>query len=391
MKRLIVGALGIGLLIIVSVGATFHDSGQEPLLIGLIPSRSGFQAPLDAPAEAAVKLAADDFNAKGGILGRKIEFVLGDAKSDPAVSANAAADVLSKGAKFLIVSCDYDIGGPAARLAQDRKVVSFSLCASSPKWNSIGPLAYSMSFGSLTEGAVEAQWALQGKLHCEKAYLLTDTLIDYTRTISETIKRQYKGDLVGEDTFKNSDPSFAAQVSRLQSSTPRPDCIFLTSFPPGGATLIRQLRAAGITQPIISDEGMAGAYWLKATPDLSDFYISGYASPFGDDPNPRVNAIAKRLQQRPGVSRLTGGEFVSGYSLMEALKLAVQRAKSTDTTKVVKALQGFRQVPLLMGPTTFTKKDRQSLGRPMRIMQIQNGKPSFLVMFKPTGCTASSC
>lgn len=400
-RRTALALLLMGVLLALSSGCGGSDDAETrtepaeaadadgPLVIGLVSSHSGYQAPIDSPAERAAKLAADDINSGGGILGRKIKFVFRDAKSDPAQSATGATEVLDKGAEFLIVTCGYEVGGAAARVAQERNILSLSLCASSPAWNSIGPLAYSMTFGAQTEGAVAGGWASEGRLGCSTAFLLVDTLTDYPKSIAEAIKRHYDGEIVGEATFNNGDQSFAAQVSRVQSTNPEPQCIFMPSFPPGGGTLLRQLRAAGIDQPVISAEGFNGEFWIEAIPNLSDFYYTGYASHFGDDPDAEVNDVAKRLQASG--DPLSGGTFVSGYSLVEALKIAVERAESFETDSVNAELQQFNEVPLLQGPTTFTKDDRMSLGRAMRIMQVQDGQFSFLEMFEPSGCTASSC
>jgi branched-chain amino acid transport system substrate-binding protein len=400
--RPLLGCLLVGAALLVACGGDDDDntaagggdtaastSGSNgDLVIGLATAHSGFQAPIDAPAEAAAKLAAADFNKKGGILGRQIKFIQADTKSDPAQAANAGVEMLDKGADVLVVTCDYDMGGPPARVANKKNVLAISLCASSPKWNEIGPLSYSMTYGSPTEGAVAAEWAAEGRIGCKNGFLLTDTLIDYTKQIGEAIKRHFPGKLVGDQTFKNTDTSFSSQINAVRSANP--DCIFLPTIAPGGVTLLRQMRAAGIDAPVISDEALNGEFWIDAIPNLSDFYLTGYASHYGDDPEPEVNDIADRLSQQSG-KPLSGGTFVSGYSVMQALKTAMEGADSADTDKVVAQLQSFDGEPLLQGPTTFTKEDRQSFGRPMRIIQVQNGKFSYLETFKPTDCTTNDC
>ena len=123
-------------LLLVGCGGDDNDSGDsgnadtsstpaasdDKLIIGLATAHSSFQAPIDAPAEAAVRLAGEDYNGEGGILDRQISFIQADTKSDPAQSANAAVQLLDKGAQVLVVTCDYDTGGP--RLASLKKRTS---------------------------------------------------------------------------------------------------------------------------------------------------------------------------------------------------------------------------------------------------------------------------
>jgi branched-chain amino acid transport system substrate-binding protein len=360
------------------------EESAEPIIIGISRSESGFASASDLPPSYGAEVARDEFNDKGGILGRKIEFTYCDAKTDPARSGNCAVSLISRGAQFLIESCDYDIGGPAARIAEDKGIVNFSLCASSEKWNTIGPHSYSMTYTSQVEGITGAQWAHR-ELQCESAYILTDTLIDYSKVIGDFYERAFEGTIVGVDTFKNSDASFSSQVTRLRATSPEPECIFLSTFPPGGVTMLRQLRSAGIDQPVISVVAMDGNYWISAIPKLSDFYYTSYSSMFGDDPRPRVNALLREIEDRTG-EVLHGGIAITGYSVMEALKIAITRAHSTDSEKVVAELQKFRDEPLFIGPTTFTKEDRMSMstGRPMQIIKVQDGEFSYLTTFEPT-------
>jgi branched-chain amino acid transport system substrate-binding protein len=360
--------------------ASGGDKG--PITIGVATAKSGFQQVFDAPAVVAAEIAKEELTAAGGFGGREVKFVSCDVKSDPAQSANCAVKLISQNADFMIVSCDYDVGGPAARVAESKGLISFSLCAGSPKWQTVGPHSYTMTMGSPTEGATVAQWASEGKLGCKSAYLLTDTSIEYTKAVGDYIKKQFPGDIVGENTFKNDETSFETQVSQLQTADPAPECIFLSSYPPGGATLIRQIRAAGIDQPIVAPDGMDGDYWIKAVPDLSDFYYTGFASIYGDDPSDKVNTLLSEVEKRMN-EPLAGSTVVSGYAVMEAFDKAITAAKSTDTEKVNEQLLTFKDEDLMVGPTTFTPEDHMSLGRPMQIIQVEKGKFSFLETFQP--------
>ena len=152
-----------------AVPASTPAASERQAIIGLVTAHSSFQAPIDAPAEAAVKLAGEDYNSEGGILDRKISFIQADTKSDPAQSANAAVQLLDKGAQVLVVTCDYDTGGPAARIAQEKNVVAISLCASSPKWNTIGPLCIQHDLRLSHRRCGRRSVGAYGKLGCKTA------------------------------------------------------------------------------------------------------------------------------------------------------------------------------------------------------------------------------
>jgi branched-chain amino acid transport system substrate-binding protein len=296
--------------------------------------------------------------------------------------------VLSEGADFVVATCDYDTAAPAARVAQTKKIITIAFCASAPEWNQIGPYAYSMSMGSITEAAVNGQFAT--KKGCTKGYLLTDTSSSYTQQIANNVPKYFEGEIVGKDTFKNDDSSFASQVSRLQSASPKPECIFLSTFPPGGVTVVRALRAAGIDQMIMAPDGMDGDFWISAVPDLSDFYFSAYGSIFGDDPNPEVNELVAEIAKREKVERISGSTAITGAAILDALKIAIEAAGSTDSDAVRAELDKFTDQDLLVGPTTFTPTSHLSLGRPMAVIGVDNGKFSFQETFTPEGLEPTS-
>ena len=73
------------------------------------------------------------------------------------------------------------------------------------------------------------------------------------------------GKTVGSDTLSADDKSIAATVTRIKSANP--DFIYMCSQPPGSPGWIRQIRAAGLEQPILLATATDGNYWLKAVPE----------------------------------------------------------------------------------------------------------------------------
>jgi branched-chain amino acid transport system substrate-binding protein len=123
---------------------------------------------------------------------------------------------------------------------------------------------------------------------------------------------------------------------------------------------------------------MDGTYWLNAVPDLSEFYYPAAASIYGDDPNPKVNEFVKEFTKAEG-ERPETAYALFGPAIVELFKTAVERAGgSTEGTALSDQLNKFKKVPTLVGATTYTPEIHIALDRPMLVMQIQNGKPSYL-------------
>jgi branched-chain amino acid transport system substrate-binding protein len=287
---------------------------------------------------------------------------------------------------MVIASCDYDFGGPEARLAQQHGLLSFA-CAASPKFGAqgIGDLAYSISSGTPTEGAMMAQFAFRD-LHARTAYLLQDTGLEYSKAFCQYFQEAFKhygGKIVASDSFANTDASIAPQITKLKGTAQQPDVIAYCSYPPGGAAGLRQLRAAGVDQPIVADTAFDGNYWLGAVPDLTDFYYPTSGSIFGDDPLSAWQDFVQKYVRKTGKHPSNASYPGSGYSIVQGWAAAVEQAKSFDTKKVQAVLDQWTNHQLLNGPTTYTPKQHMALGRTMAVLQIKKGKNAFLKRFTP--------
>src|SRR5690606_17608556 len=106
-----------------------------------------------------------DINAAGGILGRQIELLEADTKTDPAQAFKVGTELVESGIDFMVASCDFDMGSPAALAAQNANIPVMSICSGSPKWGpqGIGPMAYTISVAVQAEAYLLAEWAFEKK------------------------------------------------------------------------------------------------------------------------------------------------------------------------------------------------------------------------------------
>lgn len=120
---------------------------------------------------------------------------------------------------------------------------------------------------------------------------------------------------------------------------------------------------------------MDGDFWVEGVPGLSDHYAVTFGSKYGDDPRPAVNDFFKRYRDKYGDPESSFP--LNGYSLVQAIKIAAERAGSLDSDAVLAELNKFDKQPLLWGATTFTPETHIDLVHPMAVIQIQGGKGSF--------------
>jgi branched-chain amino acid transport system substrate-binding protein len=262
-----------------AASATAKKSGsaaEDPVIIGFAMAQSGFMAEFDGPDVLGAKLAIDDINKAGGLLGRQLRAVEVDSKTDKQANAQAATKLVQQGAQMIVSSCDLDFGGPGALIANSANKIVLG-CAGDPRWGlqGIGKNAFTINTITPGEGSAAAEWAYYKK-KWRTVYLLNDSFIQYTKALGGYFKQRW-GQLggtriVGEDNFKNSDASFTTQVSRIRSLSSQPDFIYMTACAPGGPTVLRQLRAAGVNTPVLSDNCVIGDFWVPSVPKLKNFF-----------------------------------------------------------------------------------------------------------------------
>ncbi len=352
---------------------------EKPIVIGFATATSGWIAPFDNGAKAA-EIAIDELNANGGVLGgRKITTIYCDTKSDREQGAKCGQEMVDKGADFIVVTCDYDFGGPAAVAANRAKKISWALCAEDPKMGvqGIGPMAFTGSAAAQLQGSSVAEWGA-AKKGWKTSYALLDTSVEYNKSVCYGFDLGFKasgGKSIGQDTFVNNDPSIATQITRLKAMNPQPDVIVLCSYPPGGASAVKQIRAAGIDTPIVGTTAMDGDYWLDAVPHLKDFYYATLGSIYGDDPRSVINDLLKKYIAKYNGPPPESHTYV-GYSMIQMYAAALEKAKSTDPKAVTAAFETFKGQPTVLGPFSFTHELHIQTKFDYTIMGVNDGKGS---------------
>ena len=363
------------------------QAAQGDVMVGFAIAQSGMFQPYDEPGAQVAQLYFDQLNAAGGLLGKKVRAVTADTKSDRVEGSKAGGAVLAQGAKLVIVTCDYDFGAPAALQAQRAGAIAVSVCAGDPKMGpvGVGDKVFSSTTAAQVEGASMADWAYTER-KARNAYVLSDVTIEYTKSVCAGFEWGWErngGAIVGRDTFRNNDPAIAGQVTRIAAAIKdkKADVLMLCSFLPGGATALRQIRAAGIDIPIVSGQAMAGTFWLGSVPNLSNFYAVMQGSTQGD-PRPAVNKILDAYKAKYG-KPLEQAAGLPIYAWLELWTRAVREANSFEAKDVLPKLNAYQNVSTSLGPYSFTPKLHIQNKAEQVIVKIDKGQQAEVFLKSP--------
>lgn len=364
-----------------------EEEGTKPLIIGGALALTGINAPIDEPALRGIQLAVDELNAKGGILGRQVEFVNLDSKSDPVTSANVGVQLVEQGVVAIIPAADFDMGGPACREAQEAGIVCISTTASSPLFGSeaLGDKVFTLSMWNTTMGAATAEFAYKEK-NWTKAWVVTDTFIDYTKSLSAYFVEQFTslgGTVIFEDTYTQGAQDFSAQLARIQASEVQPDFIYISSYMPDLGTMIRTIREAGIDLPIVGGDTYDDPGLFEAVgPDYgNEIYFDTHGF-LDKESNPRVEGFITAYNKKFGKDP-EAVWIMPGYDVIYVLANAMEKAGTTDGAAVAKAMEEM-EFDNLTGHLDWS--DAAGGHMPTKaaaMVKLENGEPQFLSWIIP--------
>ena len=371
----------------VSLLTVTAGTAAEKIVFGGALCLTGVQAPLDTPGFKGAQVAIKALNDSGGVLGKPVEFVNIDGKSDPVTVGNAAVELIDQGADLILAPCDFDFGGPASREAQSAGLVGLSLCASDPLYSSwsLGDKQFTLSMWNTTMGATAAEYAYNER-DWRTAYVVTDQFIAYTKSLSKYFVDHFEtlgGKILLEDSYTNGDNDFSAQLARLQALDEKPDVIFISSYGQDIGVIIRSLREVGYDAPVLGGDSYDDPAMIAALGERlgNDIYFVTHTW-MGPEAHPDMPKFIKLYTELHGEPPDTS--FVAtGWDAVMVLAQAVEIAGTTDGAAVAKALEENRYELLTGGLSYRNAAEGHAPDKAAVLIEIQGGKSGFLGWRQP--------
>ncbi len=341
-------------------------------------AKTGYMAPYDSTF-AAVEQLIEETNAKGGIDGHKIKVIHADTRSEPQQAVVATQKLIEEGADVIVLSGEALNAAAAAPLAEEHDELAMSN-ANEPGFGppTTGRLSFSSYPSLLTEASAAASFFhSRGIKH---PFLFRDTAIIYGRAYCSGFKQTWEhlgGAIAGEADFENEDESVASQVSELRGSDA--DAVVMCSYPPGGASAIKQIRSAGIDVPIIGPGGFDGTFWLQGIPSTKEIFATSNGSAY-DPPNAETAKLFEKLKAA-GINTDVSSSLLGAYAGGQLILDAIRETGSVNGTALADALEA-KAHHTVVGNLTYTKTNHH----PARIWPIYSyttGEPVLAAKVKP--------
>jgi branched-chain amino acid transport system substrate-binding protein len=346
--------------------------------IGAVFSETGGLASIGSPGLAGMRLAAAEVNEDSGVLGRDVEIVAADSRSKPAAVARAVKRLIEDGRVVALGGLNDSTlalaAGPVAQRAGIPFVTSGATLPTLPR--TVGSMFFMAAFGDDAQAYAVADLA-RDDLRARSALLLVDRGSDFTRALARFFRQRFVsrgGTVAGRLTYAPGERNFASAISRIRARRPQADVLFFSALPSEAGELVRQTRAAGLTQPILSGDGFDTPLVSDvAGSRADDVYYATHVALDGREPRLRrfVAAYRERYDRPP-----ENAFAALGYDTMRLLADALRRAGSAEPAAIRDALAATRDFPMVTGTISYAPGRRIPV-KPVAIVRIRDGRPGF--------------
>jgi branched-chain amino acid transport system substrate-binding protein len=307
----------------------------DPIKIGVPVGLSGANSVVAPSVVQSAQLAVDEINAKGGVLGRQLALDVADDASGAAGAQKAFDSLVFQKKVDVLISMETSAARNAALPIVARGKVPY-IYTSFYEGKSCSPYLYVNAW--VPEQQVPPIVDYFTKEKGAKKFFLIGSDYAFGRGMLAFTKAYIEktgGKVVGEEYLPMDGSDWTPIISKLKSAAP--DALITSTA--GGApnvTLTKQLRAAGVSLPygnLAVDEGTAKGMGTDAEGIfLSASYVTGIDSAAN-------KTFLAAMQKKFGADLKTPNDLsVPEYEAVYAYKAAVEKAGSTDSAKVLKAL-----------------------------------------------------
>lgn len=356
----------------VVAGATSWGRAQasNDIVIGHYGSLTGTTATFGISADEGIRLAVDEINKKGGVLGRKIRLVTEDTQSKPEEAVNAVQKLINQDKVVALLG---EIASSrslaAAPIAQRAKIPMLSPASTNPKVTKVGNYIFRACFIDPFQGPVMADFAMKSEKgpKAKKIAVFYDVKNDYSIGLREVFIERVKangGEIVADESFGEGDVDFRAQLNKIKGTNP--EAIWVPGYYSEVALIARQARELGITVPLLGGDGWDDKNLAKISGGgINNCYFSNHYS--AQDPSPAVqNFISTYKEKYDG--KLPDAMAILGYDSMLLMADAIARAGSTEGPAIRAALAKTEGFAGAAGKITIDK-DRNAQ-KPLVILKV---------------------
>jgi branched-chain amino acid transport system substrate-binding protein len=341
----------------------------DTIKLGVAGPHSGDLASYGIPTVHAAELVVKDINAKGGVLGKKVELLVEDDECKPEKATNTATKLVSEGVDIVLGHICSGATKPALGIYKDSNIIAMSPSATNPALTQSGdyPNFFRTIASDDAQARLEVDFALD-TLKVKKIAVLHDKG-DYGKGLAEFAKafleKEPKAQVVLYEGITPGAVDYSAVVQKIKQSGA--EAVIFGGYHPEASKIVTQMRKKKMKTIFISDDGVKDDTFIKVAGKYSEgVYATG---PKDVTQNPLTKKA--REEHVKAYNEEPGAFFDNAYAAALALLNAIQQAGSTDYAAVTKALRtDYVDTPL--GSIRFDDRG-DAIGVGFAMYRVENG------------------
>ncbi|MEW6327760.1 MAG: ABC transporter substrate-binding protein [Thermodesulfobacteriota bacterium] len=349
---------------------------SEPIRIGVYLPMTGPVAAFGQMEWAGIQTA---HQMRPTVLGRQVELVLVDEKSDRIEAANAVSRLLKKEkVQAIIGSATSSNTMAGAALSEKAKIPMVSPTATLPLVTQNKKYVFRVCFIDSFQGEAAARFAYRN-LRARRVAVIVDRAQDYCVGLASYFKRAFThlgGKVVSMAYCQTGDQDFSAQLTSILAS--QPGLLYLPNYYTEDALIVRQAQELGLNVPVLSADGAQAPELIKiGGKAVEGLYLLAHFAPEG-----ATTPLAKEFMESFKKSREeTSGFHALGADAYFVLLDAIKRAGCTNGDAVRTALASTRGFGGVSGVITIGP-DGNAVKSAV-ILQVRGGQFRYLTIVKP--------
>jgi branched-chain amino acid transport system substrate-binding protein len=250
MKRRLWGFI----LLLVFLGSAGCQKKEDVIKIGVAAQMTGAEAKMGNDFKNGVTLAVNEWNSRGGVLGEKIEVLIGDDQADPKQAVSVANKLVNDGVAGVIGHFNSSCSIPASDVYNRADIPMITPASTNPRLTERGYRGVFRVCGTdEQQGRVAAEF-VKDKLKIKRVAVIHDKTT-YGQGFADLFKKHLGGDIevVYYSGITKGDKDFKTVLTSIKEQ--HPELIFFGGIYPETGLLVKQSRELGIMVPFMSGDG----------------------------------------------------------------------------------------------------------------------------------------
>lgn len=383
MKKFTLMLLGLSFLITACGGekeATTKKTDEAATIkIGGLGPLTGPLAIYGVTATNGSKLAFEEINKNGGILGKQVEFVLFDEKGDSTEAVTAYNRLVDEGVVALVGDITSKPSLAVAEIAAQDNMPMITPTGTQFNITEAGPNVFRVCFTDPYQGVILANLA-KNNLKANTVAIMVNNSSDYSDGVAEAFIKEAERlglKIVAKEGYAEGDKDFRAQLTKVAATNP--DVLLVPDYYEQVALITTQAREVGVKSTFIGPDGWDGvakALDSSAYGAVENSYFTNHYSV--EDTNEKVQNFLKayREKYKDEPSAFSALSYDAAY----LMKDAIEKAGSTDKDAIVKAMKesDFAGVT---GHLRFDEKNNPV--KAATVLKVVNGNYTFDSVIQP--------